>query len=169
MVPDYITLHSFRWPYAAARAAIYLAVGLIIGVLEPSGQLQDAPRSSAAQTFELFNRDIVVEVRHDAVFVAHHWYSDAHLGQDLAWLKAHNPRSRLVLRLSVSDSFGRARAIVIAAQAAGYRRITIETGPWRPLFLRRLQSPGKIRLDASEVVQPPDEGGMSFNPDDLWE
>jgi biopolymer transport protein ExbD len=162
-----ITLHEFRRPFAAARAAVYLAVLAVVGVTDPSGAKQDAPISSTARPVEMLNRDLVVVVGEFGTLIGDRYCSDKGRAEKLAWLRSHNPESRVILRASAGERFGRIRSVVDDLQGAGYHRITIETRSSRPLFLRRLEDLTIVSFDHSAVVQPLDDG-MTFGPGSMW-
>lgn len=154
MQPARITFQTLRWPYAAARASVYLALLAIIAFHDPLTDPLDLPFSSTAQPFLRRNSDIRAD----------RWSAD-----DLAWLRRHNPQSRLVLRIDRDVPFGVFRESLLRLRAAGYERVTIETDARpRRLFERRLETWRELAFDRSALREPPARGDF-FAIHGLWE
>lgn len=164
-----ISLPTFRWPFAAARAGVYLVILALLGMTDPQPWGgHDAPHSTTSKRFELFKRDVIIAPSDSGAFVGGKYRSDEDLAEALEWLRLHNPQSRIVLSTVGSARVGRIRVVLDAIRTAGYHRITIATTSTRPLLLRRLEDLTVIRLDHSHLVElPPDPGG-TMRWDRLW-
>lgn len=163
---DRITLERYRWPFVAARASMLLLILTAFAITDPAGSV-DSPAAASARPFELFGRDIVITASNDSLFVAGQWWPPEKLGEKLAWMRAHNPDSRLVLRAHRDVTTATVRKAFVVARAAGYTRITIETGTLRPLLMRRTDDLFRLSFDNSVVKTPPDEG-MGFEIRGVW-
>jgi hypothetical protein len=77
-----LTLHDYRWPFAAARASLYILLLAALGVADPANRgMAWGGRQSHRASFQLLNRDIVIR---------------ATIGttrSELSWLRLHNRRA----------------------------------------------------------------------------
>ena len=164
---DRIDLHRFRWPFAAARASAYLLMLAAFALTDP-GYTKATFAATTAKPFRLYNRDIVIEVYGETLFLAGRFYRPDEISQKLSWLHEHNRHSRLVLRTSADSRYRDIRRVLTLASAAGFRRLTLETASARPFLLRRLEHPTELDLDRSHLEQPPDDEGGFFSTENLW-
>lgn len=161
------TLHDWRWPFAAARASMWLLLAvpfaLDTGVHSPHVNAADAPH---APRYVTRGDDVVLTVTADgAAFVGSNWAHDP--GELLQWTRSHNPASRAVLRADHRAKFGNVRRLVAAARDAGYRRLTIDAGgELQPRLRHRFDAGWTVHFDTSHVVE--EDGGGWHMSSDVW-
>ena len=154
-----LSLHHLRWAFTAGRVGVYLAILCALGARNPvSGSLVTSPGSTTAMRFRLHARDLCVVVKADGdIFLGRYWYPDRELPEKLAWLRAHNRTSRLVLRVDRFTQMARVRSILSAARTAGFGHVTLEVQPTLPLLARRLAAGTDLELDTTRLVEPEQE------------
>jgi biopolymer transport protein ExbD len=170
MLPSrYITLHRFRWPFAAARASAYLGIVAALALTDPTGSHDRSLAARSATQFTLLNRDIIVKTLQDGwVVVGTDVVPSSQLPERLGWLRLHNPQSKVVLRVTSGMHVAQVRPILYAMRFAGYERVIIETQPFYPLLLRRLAAGRSITLDRSALREPPERDDFAFSSTELW-
>ena len=148
-----------RWPFAAARSVVYIAILAILAQSDPAGTSNLSPVArSVGETFQLYARDVIVSPReHEWTSVGSNWYANKELGDRLRWYKENNPQSRFVLRVKPGTSVGQFRAVINAGQAAGIHSFTIEVSKFTPLARRRLATIGFNYFDRTELHEPKSE------------
>lgn len=169
MWPTTLTLHEYRWPFAAARAAIYLAIACVLAITDPApGSKVDSAPARSGKLFPLLGRDVLVVVRPSFVLIGGRYsHSESDRLELLRWIREHNPASRLVLRVDRACPYSEVGEVLALFSKAGYRTITLETQPLKPLLTRRLESRG-LHRDASTLRMPPmdEDGFLRF--DGMW-
>jgi biopolymer transport protein ExbD len=157
-VPMHITLHRFRWPFAAARTSMWLLI-LTVLAFGDATRSADRPFSRHATAYPRLSSDIELTLKTTAFFVNGAWVaSHDESVEELRWLVDHNRASRVVVRVGYAVSFGDVRKLIASARAAGVRRVTIETQRNPGLVLHLL------RLDDTHLNTPPER---VLGPDDF--
>jgi hypothetical protein len=149
------TLHDWRWPFAAARASVWLALLSLLGIGEPSaGPFVQPVRIVHARPYLSRNNDLrLTLLGSGTAFVGSNWYPPSGVAEALRWLREHNPSSRVVLRADRYAKFGDVRRLLASARAAGYTRVTIDDGLWEPRLRRRLVTCCSLDFDRSRLVE----------------
>ena len=151
-----ITLHDLRWAHVAGRVSIFLLLVVFASLTTPPvASYLHAPAVRSGTASPVRNDDLVVTLRRDGTtLVGSRWFPSKSYGEELAWLREHNPRSRLVLRADREAPFGAIRQVVRAAGDAGWKRITIECQPPTLLLERRFRAGLALRTrDDSKLVE----------------
>jgi biopolymer transport protein ExbD len=166
------TLHDMRWPYLAARAAVLTLLLVLVSMLHESrGAYVFAPAIDRATLYPARNDDVLVFVKRDGtLFIGYTWVPPAELATELAWLRAHNPRSRFVLSADRHAAFADVRNVIRAARDAGFRRITIDVQPPVLLLERRIRAGFALpRHDPSRLITRPGSDDAGFRLEGMWE
>jgi hypothetical protein len=155
-----MTLHRYRWPFAAARASLYLLLVLAIAVLDIT-RTTDRPPALHATPFPRLNSDIELKLIGDTIFVGREWHkTHAESVQHLRWLLDHNRGSRVIVNVKSEAPFGNVREIMLRARDAGVPHLTIETR-------HEGIAEHAFRFDATRLVTPP-LGESWFTTERLW-
>jgi hypothetical protein len=166
-----ITLHDWRWPYAAARASMYLLLLTTLGSGDPAASFTNVAHARSARPIQIHRRDLIVAPEDAEVIAGASWFRYDDLATELTWLRAHNRGTHLILRVDRNAPFVRVRKIVRAAQTAGFHRLTIDLQARTPLLMRRLNAGFAIDADSLQLVERPkvEEGGFQLSTTCMWE
>jgi biopolymer transport protein ExbD len=144
-----MTLHSYRWSFTAARVSMWL---MLIATFSVGRTLHgpDVPQAPHATAFVKLNSDIEVRASDDGVLIDDDWRSSHELlVVRLRWFRAHNPRSRVVVRAEGRTRFGVIREAMLVARDSGVAKLTFLTRT-DPQFV-----PIAFGLDRTYLRRPP--------------
>ena len=167
-----MTLHEMRWAYVAARSAVLVVLLVLLSMMDASRAVYVfAPSSEHGTLYTARNDDLLVFVKGDGtVFIGSSWVRTRELSAELAWLRTHNPRCRLVLSIHRYAAFADVRNVIRAVREAGYDRFTLDVQPPITLLERRIRARFALpQHDSSRsVTRPDDSGHPAFRLDHMW-
>jgi biopolymer transport protein ExbD len=162
-----LTLHDLRWAHAAGRAAMWLCIFAVYGVQETGGDFRTAPpQARTATQYRSRNGDLVVSVGRGATWLGSRWCRPETIEEEFLWLRAHNPGSRVVLRVDRNAPFGDVRRVIVAAQASRCTRVTIDIQQPEARLLRWIESPFSLDRDRTKLIERDDR--FDFAVTTVW-
>lgn len=146
-----MTLHSFRWPLAAARASLWLLLIGLVAFNDAASNMDLAP-SRTAVPFPKLRSDIELQILSHNLFVDREWLrSGSDFSERLRRLRHDNPDSRVSIIAKYGATFGDVREAVTVARDAGVAKLTLVTRRTRLLV------PHAWRVDRTRLVRAPDD------------